>query len=237
MPVDHHFQPAIARQLTQHLQNRNWNGLWNYLQGLSNSSFRTACNILSEETLCDIDGPLFWECFSALVPQHPKALLVTFLKPAVHNYRGGRLNLQNPFLEEFARQVADEERAIDEKKFLQAFLPIIHSADDVWELFNLFRIESIHRRVAYLIPCDNIYTYFVLFQCFRRMDHAPALLSNYCNQLVRKGSNRAFNLVSIMKCYFDLPLVKGNFSLRLEKYELSRLDASLEDFRTILCRI
>ena len=171
------------------------------------------------------------------MPQHPKALLVTFLKPAVHNYRGGRLNLQNPFLKEFARQVADEERSIDEKKFLQSFLPVIRSADDVWELFRLFRIESIHRRVAYLIPCDSVYTYYVLFQCFRRMDHAPALLSNYCNQLIRKGSSKAFNLVSIMKCYFDLPLVKGNFSLRLEKYELSRLDASLEDFRTILCRI
>ena len=158
MPADHHFHPAIAGQLSQHLQNRNWSSLWSYLQGLSNASFRTACNILSEETLCDIDGDLFWECFSALVPQHPKALLVTFLKPAVHNYRGGRLNLQNPFLEEFARQVADEERTIDEKKFLQAFLPIIHSADDVWELFHLFRVESIHRRVAYLIPCDSVYT-------------------------------------------------------------------------------
>lgn len=237
MPADHHFHPAIAGQLSQHLQNRNWSSLWSYLQGLSNASFRTACNILSEETLCDIDGDLFWECFSALVPQHPKALLVTFLKPAVHNYRGGRLNLQNPFLEEFARQVADEERSIDEKKFLQSFLPVIRSADDVGELFRLFRIESIHRRVAYLIPCDSVYTYYVLFQCFRRMDHAPALLSNYCNQLIRKGSSKAFNLVSIMKCYFDLPLVKGNFSLRLEKYELSRLDASLEDFQKILCRI
>ena len=237
MPADHHFHPAIAGQLTQHLQNRNWSSLWSYLQGLSNASFRTACNILSEETLCDIDGDLFWECFSALVPQHPKALLVTFLKPAVHNCRGGRLNLQNPFLKEFARQVVDEERAIDEKKFLQSFLPVIRSADDVWELFHLFRIESIHRRVAYLIPCDSVYTYYVLFQCFRRMDHAPALLSNYCNQLIRKGSSKAFNLVSIMKCYFDLPLVKGNFSLRLEKYELSRLDASLEDFQKILCRI
>ena len=237
MPADHHFHPAIARQLTQHLQNRNWSSLWSYLQGLSNASFRTACNILSEETLCDIEGDLFWECFSALVPQHPKALLVTFLKPAVHNYRGGRLNLQNPFLEEFARQVADEERSIDEKKFLQSFLPVIRSADDVWELFRLFRIESIHRRVAYIIPCDSVYTYYVLFQCLRRMDHAPALLSNYCNQLIRKGNSKAFNLVSIMKCYFDLPLVKGNFSLRLEKYELSRLDASLEDFQKILCRI
>ena len=56
-------------------------------------------------------------------------------------------------------------------------------------------------------------------------------------KLMREGSGIAFNLVSILKCYFDLPQVRGSFSLKLDAYELSRMDASYEAFRDILTRI
>ena len=58
-----------------------------------------------------------------------------------------------------------------------------------------------------------------------------------CNRLLERGDDRSFNLVSIVKHYFDLPEVKGVFSLRVQPYQLSRLDNSYQGFVQMMTSI
>lgn len=233
----HSYSPAISNVLRQYAEARNWEGICRYLATLTHSQFRTASSILCDETLLLLRGSDFWECFLTVVPSSPKAFLTTFLKAAVRLYEDGLIDIHDKSLAEYAGSVSLQENDIDEKKTMAALLPIVRTVEEINELFKIFGVESVHRKVAYLMPCNGIAAYYVLFQCFRRMDHAPELLSFHCNRLMAKGEDRAFNLVSIMKCYFDLPSVKGTFSLKLSSYELSRLDSSFDDFRKIICRI
>ena len=48
--------------------------------------------------------------------------------------------------------------------------------------------------------------------------------------------HRSFNLACIVHHYFGLNDLPGTFSLRLENYELSRLDGNYEQFCKILAR-
>ena len=235
--MPHSYSATLSGMLRQYAEARNWAGLKRYLTMLSHSQFRTAGNLLSEETLPALSGDDFWECFLCIVPTHTKAYLTTFLKAAKRLYEAKRLEIDNENFGRFGQWVCEQEKYIDEKKTIETLLPIIRTPEEVNLLFKIFGIESLRRKVAYLMPCDSVTTYYALFQCFRQMDHYPDLLSAYCNRLMAKGDDRAFNLVSIMKCYFGLPLVKGHFSLKLSAYELSRLDASFEDFKSIICRI
>ena len=52
--------------------------------------------------------------------------------------------------------------------------------------------------------------------------------------LMKKEDSLAFNFVSLMKVYFDLPEIKGTFSLRLNPYEIGRAEASFDSFVKIL---
>ena len=51
---------------------------------------------------------------------------------------------------------------------------------------------------------------------------------------MRKGDALSFNLASVAKVYFDLPQVKGTFSLKLDPYQLGRLEMSYASFRRVM---
>lgn len=235
--MPYHYNPVISNELKNFVQAKNWNDLILYLSKLSHSGFRTSCNIFSEEILTTLCSSDYWECFWAIVKTNTKAFLQTFLKAAVNNYKKGTLSVFDSNFQLFGKWVTEGNTIIDKKKVLQAFLPILKSTKEIEFLFATFYVEDIHQRISYLIREESLRCYYELFQCFRKIDYDPKSLTIYCHQLIEKGTNKSFNLVSIMKCYFDLPDVRGQFSLHLNSYELSRLDSSFEDFTKILCSI
>lgn len=231
------YNPVITRMLNQFSQSKDWEGMKHYFSELTHSQFRTGCNILSEQILPDYSSQTFWELFFIFTTWQPKAFLVTFLKPAVIKYKNGQLNLDDHHLIKYGKWVATEKRDIDERKFLSVFLQITDSIEEIELLFRIFEIEDLDKKVLYLLQTNTDAGYYHLFHCFKRMDDDFIKLSRYCNQLMQKKDDTSFNLVSILKCYFDLPLVKGNFSLQLNSYELSRIDASYADFKAYLHRL
>ena len=237
MTVQAKHNPVVSRRLAQYAAACDWDGMLSYLQGLTHSQFRAAGLALEHEVLPCLSHDDFWTCFLHIVPEESKAYLMTFLKAAVRNYREGRLKMEHPALHEFGKLVVSEERLVDERKFLQTCLPVVRSVEEVTALLNCFGVEEPQRIIAYLLPVNTPECYFVLFQLLRKMDHVPVLLTGICTKLMREGSDMAFNLVSILKCYFDLPQVKGAFSLKLDAYELSRIETSFEAFRAILTRV
>ena len=208
-----------------------------YLLTLTNSQFRTAGCILSERILTALSSEEYWTAFTAVVPRHTKAYLQTFLKAGVGKYVQGSLSLYDVRIEDFGHWVAENGTVIDERKVITAFLPVVKTEGEVRRLFDVFHVENLRLRIHYLLPVETVAVFYVLFQCMRKIDHAPALLTAYCNRLMEGGTGLSYNLVSIIKCYFDLPDVNGRFSLRLNDYELSRLDASYDDFKRIICSI
>ena len=237
MTIQARHNSVISRQLMHYAELRDWDGMLSYLQGLTHSQFRSAGVSLEHEVLPCLTHDDYWTCFLTIVPADSKAFLMTFLKAAVRNYRDGRLGIEHPELRMYGTLVSSEERLVDEKKFLQTWLPVLHSVEEVKSLLDCFHVEEPQRVIAYLAPVATPPCYYVLFQLLRKLDNSPVLLSGVCLKLMREGSSIAFNLVSILKCYFDLPQVRGSFSLKLDAYELSRMDASYEAFRDILTRI
>lgn len=272
MSNDHRYNPVMARRLSALASACDWEGLTAYLGGLSNSQFRTASYILSDETLRRLDDDNFWACFDRLVPTDRKAFLTTFLKAAVSNYVEGRLTLNHTVLSklaamenlkirndaedlgevekkgrnkfEFLRNKFEKDRnlfslcgTIDAQKTLGKFLPVLRTVEEVNQLFSDFHVDEPHAQVAYLLKQDSDVCRYAVFHLLRKLDHDPDYITSVCLQLMHRGTDHDFNLVSIVKCYFDLPQVKGRFSLKLNAYELSRLEKSFDEFKKILNRI
>lgn len=154
------------------------------------------------------------------------------------NEKQGRNNF------EFLRNKFEQHRnkfslvgSLDAQKTLSRFLPVLRTVEEVNRLFLDFGVEEPHGQVAYLLKVESDVCRFALFRLLRKLDHEPEYITSVCLQLMHRGTDHDFNLVSIVKCYFDLPQVRGRFSLQLNAYELSRLDKSFDEFKKILNRI
>ena len=232
----HSFNPAVMRNITSFAREKNWQGLASYFSGLSNTDFRTACNMMANDLMPQWEENDYWDCFMVLFNSNPKAWLVTMLKAAVKKYNEGTLSFSGDTFKRLCRSIRQENRKIDESKLLRNILPILKMPEEIETIFSFLQLED-KTAARYLTDCDTMPCYFVLFQKMRRMDNSPEYLSLLCAELLRKGGDKAFNFVSMIKNYFDLSAVKGVFSLKINPYELSRLDSSFELFCQMLNKI
>ncbi|MBP3773986.1 MAG: hypothetical protein ILA34_01395 [Bacteroidaceae bacterium] len=237
MHTTHQYNSSLARRMQPFIEKNDWQGLVQCLDRMTHSEFRTAGLMLSQNILPALDEERFWACFQVLYGTSPKAWLVTLLKSAVDMYADGRLQFGGAVFDGMCALIVDEERKIDEHKLLQMLLPVLKTPQEVVQLLAQLHLDDSQRAILYLLEQDTLPCSYVLFQQLRRLDHEPERLSLYCAKLLQKGSGRAFNLVSIVKNYFDLPQVRGTFSLKIPPYELSRLETSYDEFLRIMNRI
>ena len=181
-----------------------------------------------------VDEEAFWRLFEAWVPQGVKALLGTFLKAAALRYRAGRLSLADGRLHRFAREVAG---SVDKQKLLAALMPAVRSGDDALRLLALAEGLPLAPLARTLMRCGTPPAYFCLLRALQSRDAPPQTLRACCLMLMKEGSRLAFNMASIVAAYFGLDALPGTFSLALPPYELSRLDASYEQFEKLLLRV
>ena len=232
----HTYNLVLLRHIKSYVAVGDWDGLIRFFSKLSNSEFRTACNMMATEVAPQLADDDYWNCFRMLFADNPKAWLVTMLKAGLKKYAASSFLFQGPVLEGMCHMISQEGRRIDERKLLQHILPVLKTPDEVELLLKYLQLDD-EPAARYLIECHTSPCYFALFQRMRRMDNQPELLSLLCAELLRRGGDKAFNFVSMIKNYFDLPAVKGIFSLRINPYELSRLDSSYELFCQMLHRI
>lgn len=209
-------------------------GLAALVASLPHSRRRTAAALLAERLLPGVDEEAFWRLFEAWVPQGVKALLGTFLKAAALRYRAGRLSLADGRLHRFAREVAG---SVDKQKLLAALMPVVRSGDDALRLLALAEGLPLAPLARTLMRCGTPPAYFCLLRALQSRDAPPQTLRACCLMLMKEGSRLAFNMASIVAAYFGLDALPGTFSLALPPYELSRLDASYEQFEKLLLRV
>lgn len=233
--MEKRFDPIINTKLQAFAKASQWLEMLDYLRGLSNSGFRVASYLLAERVLPDLDHQRFWDCFKVVVTTSPKAFLVTFLKAAVTGYKKEILAFSGDEFLSFAHQSQEKETSVDRQKTLLLILSEMRTYQEVEEVLEAFCGTHSNLKMHYLVssqeskPC-----YFAMFRLMRMDDLDHDEITKYLRQILRRSTTMAFNFVSIMRQYFDIKVLNGQFSLSLQPYELSRLENNYEIFVSVL---
>ncbi len=225
---DKHYHPIVANRLRALVEARDWEGLPLYLDTLSNSQFRTAGYMLGEMLTENLPDGDFWQLTQRLVSYNSKAFLVTLLKSAV----GRGVNVEGDGFRSLCEQLKNNE--IDVQKVLANIVPVLDTPDHIRLLFNLLGVNDPEKRLPYLLKATGNPASYVLFHTLKYLEHDRSLLIRAVYFLMKRGDDRSFNFASLLKSYFGLEEVKGSFSLRIEPYQLARLDGSYEAFSQAL---
>lgn len=212
--------PALEQRLALLVEGGEPEALAGFIAALSHADRRTAGYLLAERLLPALaDEARFWALFEDLVGRDAKAYLGTFLKAAATLYAAGRIGLALPPL-----PYSD----IDRSKIAEALLPVLRTPEEVASLAP----PKIALVRGGTVPC-----LYVLFHELKRLEGKPQIQTRFCLELIRRGDRLGFNMAALMQAYFGLPGTGATFSLRIEPFELSRLDEGYEAFGKTLTQI
>ena len=245
--MDQHYHPIVYARLRQLFDGGDWEALTTYLDSLSNAHFRTAGYLIGERLLTDVSADTFWEVASRLILWQPKAFTVTMAKAAAQRLTAGSLSLADEGFLRLAAALAGDSHLVDRQKLLMQWLPVIGQPQVMEHLFDLFHVSEPRRRVDFLLRTDGLTAAFVLLRTLRFEEHDGDYLTAVCRQLIHRAStlshstgqadSLSYNLASLLRTFFDLPDLRGTFSLTLQAYELSRLDTDFDTFRRVVTKV
>ncbi|MBQ8969465.1 MAG: hypothetical protein IJ064_07035 [Bacteroidaceae bacterium] len=156
------------------------------------------------------------------------------LKAIYEGLTSGSLHLRSNGSKIFLVQVKDH--PLDVQKTLLKLLPAMRRPEDVIWLFRQLEMEEGEPRLPYLMRTPTLPSAYVLFRTLHYIEHDRALLVRMAHFLMKRGDGPSFNLASLMKVYYGLDELKGTFSLRLEPFQLARIDNSYDAFCEIMRR-
>lgn len=226
---------AIRERLETLAARAELSGLGEYLLGLNNSNFRVASVLLADEVLVRLRGEDFWRVFAYLSLLRPKAFLGTCLKAAARLYKGGLVSVRSGNLAAYAAHLTRNGMEIDRMKFFRAMLGLVEKEEDFAEIWRMFGVGKPESRIDSLLKyCSTVVAYYEVFKECKRVQDNRDFLKRVCYALIKKGDNLSFNLASILQSYFDLQGLGARFSLKVEPYKLSYIEASLQNFEKVI---
>ena len=245
--MNQHYNPIVYHRLQQLFEIADWEALVTYLDSLSHSQFRTAGYLIGERLLTNLSAESFWEVVKCLILWQPKAFTVMMAKAAAIRLQDGTLTIHDDGFVRLATALQGESHAIDRQKLLMQWLPYINEPTSIEELFSILGVDNPRRRTDFLLRTNTIAAAFVLLRTLRFEEHDREYLTSVCRQLIHRAStlshstghadSLSFNLASLLCSYFDLPDIRGSFSLALHPYELSRLDTDFDTFRHLITKV
>ena len=235
--MDVHYNATLYHHLSQFFEREDWEGVIHYLEGLSNSQFRTAGYLLGERLLQEVGSDTFWDVAERLILWQPKAFTVTMAKAAALRLKEATLSLDDAGFLHLCDALRGDAHQLDREKLLLQWLPVATRPASIEKLFERLSIDSAQRRTDFLLRTEGLAAGFVLLRTLRFEEHNRAFLLATCRQLIKRGNSLSFNLASLLRTYFDLHEVRGVFSLTLQPYELSRLDTDFDVFQRIVTKV
>ena len=223
---DRHYSKTIEQHLLQPLKDADSEGLVRLLSSFSRSEQRTAGYMLGERLLLDCPAELYWQMTEALVCYDSKAYLITLMKTFLLRLSRGTASLSD---EPFGRLAAGFNE-VERQKVALLLLPELEQPKQVEQLFQLLGLAKGREQLVYLIRVDTLPCLFLLLRSLRYVEHDRAEVLKVARQLMKRGSGSSFNLASIVKVAFGLDELSGTFSLRLQPYQIARLEQSYEAF-------
>lgn len=225
---DKHYSPMLNVRLKNLLATGDYEALTTYLDTLSNSNFRTAGYMIGERFMPAMEPADFWALFAVLLRYNAKAFLVTMLKALTDKLSQGTFDIRDSALVDVLRLIADNET--DTQKTLQNVLPVLDHPSDVEFLFEVLAVDSPSSRVAYLLRVPTMPCYYVLLRTLHYLEHERPFLIRTAHYLMKSGDKHAFNMASLLRSVYGLEEVKGTFSLQLQPYQISRIEANYDAF-------
>ena len=223
---DRHYSKTIEQHLLQPLKDADSEGLVRLLSSFSRSEQRTAGYMLGERLLLDCPAELYWQMTEALVCYDSKAYLITLMKTFLLRLGRGTASLSDvPF-----GRLAAGFNEVERQKVALLLLPELEQPKQVEHLFQLLGLAKGREQLVYLIRVDTLPCLFLLLRSLRYVEHDRAEVLKVARQLMKRGSGSSFNLASIVKVAFGLDELSGTFSLRLQPYQIARLEQSYEAF-------
>ena len=223
---DRHYSKTIEQHLLQPLKDADSEGLVRLLSLFSRSEQRTAGYMLGERLLLDCPAELYWQMTEALVCYDSKAYLITLMKTFLLRLSRGTASLSDvPF-----GRLAAGFNEVERQKVALLLLPELEQPKQVEQLFQLLGLAKGREQLVYLIRVDTLPCLFLLLRSLRYVEHDRAEVLKVARQLMKRGSGSSFNLASIVKVAFGLDELSGTFSLRLQPYQIARLEQSYEAF-------
>ena len=226
MSADRHYSKSIEQKLLPSVATGDAEELLSLLDSFSRSEQRTAGYMLGERMLTDVPTELYWQLTSALVRHDSRAYLITLMKTFLVRLSRGTASLSD---EAFGRMAA-EFNDVERQKVALLLLPDMQTPKQVEQLFSVLGIAKGREQMVYLVRIDTLPCLFLLLRSLRYIEHDRAEVLQVARQLMKRGTGGSFNLASIVKVAFGLDELSGTFSLRLQPYQISRLEQSYEAF-------
>ncbi len=226
MSTDRHYSRTVEQNLLPFVEANDAAGLVRQLGAFSQSDRRTAGYILGERLLCDCPPNVFWEMTEALVEYDSRAFLITLMKTLLVRQEQGTASLSDAPFARLAASFNETER----QKVTLLLLPSIEDPVLVERLFHVMGINKGHDQMVYLVRFDTLPCLFLLLRSLRYVEHDRGEVLGVARLLMKRGTGRSFSLASIVKAGFGLDELKGTFSLRLQPFEVARLEQSYDAF-------
>ena len=203
MIIDRHYSKTIEDKLLPSVRTGDAEELIRLLDSFSRSGQRTAGYILGERLLSDCPAPIYWKMTEALVKYDSRAYLITLMKTLLVRWEQGTAS---PLDKPFARLAASFNEVERQK------------------------VAEGREQMVYLVRIDTLPCLFLLLRSLRYIEHDRSEVLRVASTLMKRGTGQSFNLASIIKVAFGLDELKGTFSLRLQPYQVARLEQSYEAF-------
>jgi len=223
---DRHYSKTIEQKLLPFLQAGDSARLVSLLDTFSRSEQRTAGYMLGERLLMDCPAEVYWQTTEEMVRYDSRAYLITLMKTFLARLERGSVSLSDAPFARLAATFNDVER----QKVAFLLLPEMHRPEQVEQLFAVLGIPKGREQMVYLVRIDTLPCLFLLLRSLRYVEHDRAEVLKVARQLMKRGTGASFNLASIMKVAFGLEELSGTFSLRLQPYQIARLEQSYEAF-------
>lgn len=224
--ANRHYSKIIEGHILPFVQRGDADGLVERLKTLSQSAQKTAGLMLGEHFLLDCPAEVFWKMTETLVHYYSKAYLITLTKTLVLRMGNGTASLSD---DTFVRLCAGFNE-LERQKVTLFLLPKLEKVQQVEQLFSQMHIARGHDQLVYLVRIDTLPCLFLLLRSLRYVEHDREEVLKVARQLIKRGTGASFNLASIIKVAFGLDELTGTFSLRLQPYQIARLEQSYEAF-------
>ena len=226
MIIDRHYSKTIEDKLLPCVRTGDAEELIRLLDSFSRSGQRTAGYILGERLLSDCPAPIYWKMTEALVRYDSRAYLITLMKTLLVRWEQGTAS---PLDKPFARLAASFNE-VERQKVALLLLPATKNPQQAEGLFRVLGIAEGREQMVYLVRIDTLPCLFLLLRSLRYIEHDRSEVLRVASTLMKRGTGQSFNLASIIKVAFGLDELKGTFSLRLQPYQVARLEQSYEAF-------
>lgn len=226
MSTERHYSKTIEQHLLPLVQSGDAEALISLLDSFSRGEQRTAGYMLGEQLLVACPGEVYWKMTEALVQYNSRAFLITLMKTFIARMERGTASISDKPFKRLAASFNDIER----QKVALLLLPSFNRPEQVEQFFNILGIAKGREQMVYLVRIDTLPCLFLLLRSLRYIEHDRQEVLQIARTLIKRRTGSSFSLASIIKVAFGLDELTGIFSLRLQPYQIARLEQSYEAF-------